>query len=79
MPRRGEHAALSFDPLHPCDLPHYFDDLNYLLKSSGVTDSTECKYFATYFVNYATRELWQAIPEYANPCSTFATYKSTVL
>src|SRR5882762_7098354 len=79
MPRRGECAAPSFNPLHPRDLPHYFGDLDHLLKSSGVTDSTECRYFAAYFVDYATRELWQAIPEYADPRSTFATYKAAII
>src|SRR5882762_2920057 len=78
MPRRGERAAPSFNPLCPRDLPHYFSDLDHLLKSSGVTDSTKCKFFTSYFVDYATRELWQAIPEYTNH-STFAMYKTAII
>jgi len=78
MPRRGERAAPSFNPLCPRDLPHYFSDLDHLLKSSGVTDSTECKFFTSYFVDYAIRELWQAIPEYTDR-STFATYKNAII
>ena len=78
MPLRGEPGAPSFNPLQLHDLKLYFCDLEYLFMHSGIKYSAQQKFYATYFVNPVTWELWESLPQYADPSSHFDTFKIAI-
>src|SRR5713101_5369789 len=79
MPLRGEPGAPSFNPLQLHDLKLYFCDLEYLFMHSGIKYSAQQKFYATYFVNPVTWELWESLPQYADPSSHFDTFRIAIL
>ena len=77
-PIRGEPGAPSFDSRHLHELRRYFCDLEYLFSRSRIIDLAEQKLLTTHFVDFATWELWQAIPEYSDTTVDFASFRVAV-
>ncbi|KAG6838189.1 hypothetical protein C0991_001162, partial [Blastosporella zonata] len=64
MPARGHNTAPSFSPNEPRELPRYFQELEFLFASSGVTDDADKKALGVRYVDYNTSEQWQSLAEY---------------
>ncbi|PPQ87096.1 hypothetical protein CVT25_001040, partial [Psilocybe cyanescens] len=81
MPIRGDRGAPTFDPKQPAEIKRFFEQLDYLLARSGITDDKECKDHALRYLDYATADLWEAVPEFAAlpPIGTFALFKKAII
>ncbi|KAG6852010.1 hypothetical protein C0991_004132 [Blastosporella zonata] len=64
MPARGHNTTLSFSPSEPQELPCYFQELEFLFASSGVTDDADKKALGIRYVDYNTSEQWLLLAEY---------------
>ncbi|KAG6863041.1 hypothetical protein C0991_008590 [Blastosporella zonata] len=64
MPARGHNTAPSFSPNEPRELPRYFQELEFLFASSGVTDDADTKALGICYVDYNTSEQWLLLAEY---------------
>src|SRR5882724_1809265 len=78
LPLRGDCGAPSFDPTSPCDLQQYFADLEYLFEQSHIKDTAQKKSSCAYFVDFATRELWQSLPQFSDLLSDFSNFRSVI-
>ena len=71
MPLRNERTAPTFDSSKPRELTRFFKDLEQLFKRAGLqkaqptqADEQLMKEHAVNYVDYATEQIWQLIPEY---------------
>ncbi|KAF7377219.1 hypothetical protein MSAN_00141600 [Mycena sanguinolenta] len=71
MPARRDHIAPVFDPHAPHTLPKYFSDLEFLFLRSCITTDSKKKYHATRFLELDEQELWECVPEFADPTASF--------
>ncbi|KAG6839885.1 hypothetical protein C0991_010781 [Blastosporella zonata] len=64
MPARGHNTAPAFSPNEPQELPRYFQELEFLVASSGVTNDTNKKALGICYIDYNTSEQWLSLAEY---------------
>ncbi|KAG6851525.1 hypothetical protein C0991_008401 [Blastosporella zonata] len=64
MPARGHNTAPSFSPNEPQELPRYFQELEFLFASLGVTDDADKKALGIRYVDYNTSEQWLLLVAY---------------
>lgn len=76
---RGDRNAPTFDPEKPRTLERYFDDLETHFARSGVTDETDKKKYAVKFVSIDVADLWEVLPEYEDPATTYNNFKAAIL
>ncbi|KAF7343828.1 hypothetical protein MSAN_01964000 [Mycena sanguinolenta] len=70
MPARNDRIAPVFNSQQPRDLPKYFSDLDFLLSRSHIADDSEKKYHATRFLALDDQELWELVPQFADPAAS---------
>jgi hypothetical protein len=78
MPARHDRIAPVFDPQAPHTLPKYFSDLEFLFLRSHVTTNSEKKYHATRLLELNDQELWEFVPEFADPAASFAQFTAAI-
>ncbi|KAF7311877.1 hypothetical protein MIND_00198500 [Mycena indigotica] len=78
MPARRDRIAPVFDSAHPRDLPKFFSDLEFLLARASVIDDQQKKHHATRYLELNDQELWEFLPEFANPGSSYAEFVDAV-
>ncbi|KAF7374488.1 hypothetical protein MSAN_00333200 [Mycena sanguinolenta] len=71
MPARRDCIAPTFNSHAPRTLPKYFSDLEFLFLRSCITTDSEKKYHATRFLELDEQELWECVPEFADPTASF--------
>jgi hypothetical protein len=64
MPTCGHPSAQKFTADQPCELKHYFCELELLLANSQIVDDEEKKSQACCYVDVDTSELWESIVEF---------------
>jgi hypothetical protein len=78
MPAHGDHTAPKFDLTHPRELHCYFSDLDFIFRCAGITDNTEKKQYAVWYVNVNTSKLWEALPKYSNNTKTYSNFTKVI-
>ncbi|KAJ7358289.1 hypothetical protein DFH08DRAFT_622811, partial [Mycena albidolilacea] len=78
MPARNDRTAPVFDSQQPRNLPKYFSDLDFLLSRSRIADDSEKKYHATRFLTLDDQELWELVPEFTDPATSFAQFTAAI-
>ena len=78
MPTHGDHGAPQFNPAKPCELCHFFEDLNFQFTQSHVVDEEEVKEHTLWFVNCNTAELWEILPKFANMTTPYQKFVDAV-
>src|ERR1700678_3382203 len=79
MPMRGERTAPIFDSNRARDLPKAFTELERLFRRANITDDNEKKKQVVYYTDIDTEEIWQYIPEFDEPTSTYADFKDAIM
>src|SRR5580692_3848425 len=79
MPMRGERTAPVFDSNRARDLPKAFTELERLFRRANITDDNEKKKQVVYYTDIDTEEIWQYIPEFDEPTSTYADFKNAIM
>src|ERR1700678_2669203 len=79
MPMRGERTAPVFDSNRARDLPKAFTELERLFRRANITDDNEKKKQVVYYTDIDTEEIWQYIPEFDEPTSTYADFKDAIM
>src|SRR6202522_1364758 len=79
MPMRGERTAPIFDSNRARDLPKAFTELERLFRRANITDDNEKKKQVVYYTDIDTEEIWQYIPEFDEPTSTYADFKDSIM
>ena len=69
MPGRGHSTAPKFDQKYPCELRRYFNELDLLFDTCGITSETDKKIQTLCYVDMDTVDLWKNISEYNNNIS----------
>ncbi|KAJ7302196.1 hypothetical protein DFH08DRAFT_629975, partial [Mycena albidolilacea] len=78
MPTRNNHTAPIFDSQQPRNLPKYFSNLDFLLSCSCIANNSEKKYHVTRFLTLNDQELWELVPEFTDPTTSFAQFTAAV-
>ncbi|KAJ6533678.1 hypothetical protein B0H19DRAFT_1004813, partial [Mycena capillaripes] len=78
MPARNDRIAPVFDSQKPRDLRRYFSDLEFLFSRSSITGDTEKTFHATRFLSIDDQELWELVPELADPAASFAQFTAAI-
>src|ERR1700678_403170 len=79
MPMRGERTAPIFDSNRARDLPKAFTELERLVRRANITDNNEKKKQVVYYTDIDTEQIWQYIPEFDEPTSTYADFKDAIM
>src|SRR6202522_1761338 len=79
MPMRGERTAPIFDSNRARDLPKAFTELERLFRRANITDDNEKKKHVVYYTDIDTEQIWQYIPEFDKPTSTYADFKNAIM
>src|SRR5271168_1804474 len=79
MPMRGERTAPIFDSNRARDLPKSFTELERLFRRANITDDNEKKKQVVYYTDIDTEQIWQYIPEFDEPTSTYADFKNAIM
>src|ERR1700678_936264 len=79
MPMRGERTAPIFDSTRARDLPKSFTELEQLFRRANITDDNEKKKQVVYYTDIDTEQIWQYIPEFDEPTSTYADFKDAIM
>src|ERR1700678_3538441 len=79
MPMRGERTAPLFDSNRARDLPKTFTELERLFRRANITDDNKKKKQVVYYTDIDTEEIWQYIPEFDDPTSTYADFKNAIM
>src|SRR6202522_981998 len=79
MPMRGEQTAPIFDGNRARDLPKAFSELERLFRRANITDDNEKKKQVVYYTDIDTEQIWQYIPEFDEPTSTYADFKDAIM
>src|ERR1700678_4196177 len=79
MPMRGERTAPIFDSNRARDLPKAFTELERLFRRANITDDNEKKKHVVYYTDIDTEQIWQYIPEFNKPTSTYADFKNAIM
>jgi hypothetical protein len=69
MPACSHSTAPKFDPTQPCELRRYFDELDMLFATCGITDSDQMKRHACRYLDIDSAELWESVPKFATGVS----------
>src|ERR1700678_137712 len=75
MPMRGEQTAPIFDGNRARDLPKAFTELERLFRRANIIDDNEKKKQVVYYTDIDTEQIWQYIPQLAEPTSPYADFK----
>ncbi|KAF8205181.1 hypothetical protein K438DRAFT_1579517, partial [Mycena galopus ATCC 62051] len=78
MPARTDRIAPVFNSQQPRDLRRYFNDLDFLLSRSHITDDFEKKFHTTRFLSLNDQELWELVPEFADPAASFEQFTAAI-
>ena len=78
MPAKNALAAPQFDPGQPRQLPAYFEELEFLFASAGISDSQAKKSYAKRYIPFDDAELWAILPEYSSTVP-YEQFKAAVL
>ncbi|KAF8218674.1 hypothetical protein L208DRAFT_1133369, partial [Tricholoma matsutake] len=70
MPAHGHSTSLTFDPKQPRELQKYFEELEFLFLTCGITDHDLKKKHACRYVDIDSCKLWESLPEY-QPSTSF--------
>jgi len=76
MPFRGNSSAPKFEGNNPCELQHYFEELEFLFMTCAITDNLLKKQYAVCYVDIDTEDGWKQLPEYAT--GTYAQFKAAI-
>src|SRR5271168_5093536 len=79
MPMRGERTAPIFDSNRARDLPKAFTEVERLFRRANITDDNEKKKQVVYYTDIDTEQIWQYIPEFDEPTSTYADFKDAIM
>src|ERR1700678_950914 len=79
MPMRGERTAPLFDSNRARDLPKAFTELERLFRRANITDDNKKKKQVVYYTDIDTEQIWQYIPEFDDPTSTYADFKNAIM
>ncbi len=79
MPVFGELEAPTFDSGKPNQLRRFFMRLDALFTRCGVSDDLEKKRYATMYPEADVAELWEALPQFIDPLSTFEDLRDALL
>src|ERR1700678_3452226 len=79
MPMRSERTSPIFDGNRARDLPKAFTELERLFCRANITDDNEKKKQVVYYTDIDTEEIWQYIPEFDEPTSTYADFKDAIM
>src|ERR1700678_3399548 len=79
MPMRGERTAPIFDSNRARDLPKAFTELERLFRRANITDDNEKKKQVVYYTDIDTEQIWQYVPEFDEPTSTYADFKNAIM
>ena len=64
MPASSNQNAPRFDPGKPRELQKYFDEVDQLLRDTGITDDTIKKFHTVRYVDVDTADTWKHLTEY---------------
>src|SRR6202522_4592178 len=79
MPMRSERTSPIFDGNRARDLPKAFTELERLFCRANITDDNEKKKQVVYYTDIDTEQIWQYIPEFDDPTSTYPDFKNTIM
>src|SRR6202522_3976698 len=79
MPMCCERTAPTFDGTRARDLPKSFTELERLFRRANITDDNEKKKQVVYYTDIDTEQIWQYIPEFDEPTSTYADFKDAIM
>src|SRR5271155_2264771 len=79
IPMRGERTAPILDGTRARDLPKAFTELERLFRRANITDDNEKKKQVVYYTDIDTEQIWQYIPEFDEPTSTYADFKNAIM
>src|SRR6202522_738607 len=79
MQMRGERTAPVFESNRARDLPKAVTELERLFRRANITDDIEKKKQVVYYTDIDTEEIWQYIPEFDEPTSTYADFKDAIM
>src|SRR6202522_50009 len=79
MPMRSERTSPIFDGNRARDLPKAFTELERLVRRANITDNNEKKKQVVYYTDIDTEQIWQYIPEFDEPTSTYADFKNAIM
>ncbi|KAF8228082.1 hypothetical protein L208DRAFT_1489604, partial [Tricholoma matsutake] len=77
MPARGHSTSLKFNPKQPRELRKYFEELEFLFLTCGITDQDLKKKHTCRYVDIDSCELWESLPEY-QPGTSFNAFRIAV-
>jgi len=79
MPACGERSVPSFDKAKLCELPRFFNELEYLFTRAALVDDTNKKKQALRYVDFEVEQIWKTFPEYSNEDNTYEDFKEAIL
>lgn len=78
MPARGDRAAPTFDQDNPRDLRRYLQDLEARLSRLAITNLIEKKKYVIRYVDIATSELWESLPQFTSATATYDNFLNAI-
>ncbi len=79
LPRRREESAPVLDLTDPCEIPRYFDDLEFLFLKHRISDAQEKKRAAVNYPSVAVERLWKTARAFGDPVRSYEDFKAEVI
>ncbi len=79
LPHRREESAPVLNLTDPCEIPRYFDDLEFLFLKHRISDAQEKKCAAVNYLSVAVEWLWKTAHTFGDPAHSYRDFKAEII
>ncbi len=79
LPCRHKESVPILDLTDPCEIPRYFDDLEFLFLKHCISDAQEKKRAAVNYPSVAVERLWKTARTFGDPMCSYEDFKAEVI
>src|SRR6266571_8867356 len=79
LPHRREESTPVLDLTDPCEIPRYFDDLEFLFLKHRISDPQEKKRAAVNYPSVAVERLWKTACTFGDPACSYKDFKAEII